>query len=398
MDNNVKYDFCPKCGALVRDGICTSCGFGDETKTNINTNTHEESNSCEETNPYTEQNENPYVKTGNSAEQNMNPYANTNPYGMSGVKGEYQNNIPYFNGAIPQDVPAKKKNGKVGIIVGVCIGIFVLLIVLLGVALNRLVVNIQEASSKYGDDFMEEFTWDEYEDDAYDDIYDDIIERADGDDGDYYDDSESGEYYEFEDMIRYDLDYYVEFESEEFSYGDNAYIYCAYPVLSGDIPNIDLLNEAIYYEYLYFEDYFNNNVKDYMSEGEYYNIFSFGYVTYMDEEKISIVFSEEVEVYDSSAVALYCINIDVKNGVVMDNTQMLNIDDAFISDFREREAKQNQSDVLEYYSDVELAEMLMDEGDLVIFYTPMGIEVGINHDFGWCTVTYKDYEQFLKQF
>lgn len=363
MDNNAQFDFCPKCGALARDVVCTSCGFGNE---NV------------------------------SVEHDVNPYTNTNPYGMNGV---YQNNIPYANGAIPADVPPKKKNGKVWVVIGICIGIFVLLVVLLCVAISRLVVNIQDASAKYGDDFMEEFSWDEYDNsDSFDDIYDDIIERAGEDEAEYYDDSESAEYYEFEDNIRYDLDYYVEFESEEFSYGDNAYIYCTYPVLGGDIPNIDALNEAIYYEYLYFEDYFNNNIKDYMSEDEYYSIFSFGYVTYMDEEKISIVFSEEVELYDSNAVALYCINIDIKNGMVMDNTQILNVDDAFICDFRERESKQNQSDVLEYYSDEELSEMFNSEGDLIVFYTPMGLEIGINHDFGWCTATYKDYEQFLKQF
>ena len=27
MDQNVHYDFCPKCGALMRQGVCQSCEF-----------------------------------------------------------------------------------------------------------------------------------------------------------------------------------------------------------------------------------------------------------------------------------------------------------------------------------------------------------------------------------
>ena len=27
MDQSGKFDFCPKCGALARDGVCQSCGY-----------------------------------------------------------------------------------------------------------------------------------------------------------------------------------------------------------------------------------------------------------------------------------------------------------------------------------------------------------------------------------
>ena len=42
--------------------------------------------------------------------------------------------------------------------------------------------------------------------------------------------------------------------------------------------------------------------------------------------------------------------------------------------------------------------MMNDPIDLILFYTPLGMEVGVNHDNGWCTVTYKDYEKYLKHF
>ena len=42
--------------------------------------------------------------------------------------------------------------------------------------------------------------------------------------------------------------------------------------------------------------------------------------------------------------------------------------------------------------------MLQDESSLVIFYTPMGLEVGLNLDQRIVYVTYSDYEKFLNKF
>ena len=36
--------------------------------------------------------------------------------------------------------------------------------------------------------------------------------------------------------------------------------------------------------------------------------------------------------------------------------------------------------------------------DIIVFYTPQGMEIGFNYDEGWVTVTYKEYEQYLKVF
>ena len=46
----------------------------------------------------------------------------------------------------------------------------------------------------------------------------------------------------------------------------------------------------------------------------------------------------------------------------------------------------------------EITELLTSDGDLIIFYTPQGMEIGFNYDEGWVTVTYHDYREYLKIF
>ncbi len=44
---------------------------------------------------------------------------------------------------------------------------------------------------------------------------------------------------------------------------------------------------------------------------------------------------------------------------------------------------------MEGLSDEELINCLKDEKDSVMFYTPVGLEIGFNYDGGWVTVTLK---------
>lgn len=414
MDNNkeVQYDFCSKCGAMVRDGVCSSCGTGNVVEAAavpvVETVATEPVSPVDKA-QFTNQ------------DQNNNPYANTaqnnvvsNPYGA------YQNYTAYNNGAIPADVPAKKHNGKVWAIIGVCIGIVVLLLVLLGIAVGRLVAKIDEAASTYSgsiwddDNYGNDYNYDDdydydYDDDySYDDYYEDdyYYEEEYNDDepiispdGKTYGYSpEDDYYYQLNDNIREDLSYSVYFEEAEYTDGDNAYVHCIYPVLEGDIPNIDYLNDVIYSEYTYFVDYYIEHRKSNVQEYGYYYSLSEAYVTYMDEKIISIVFDEDYTGDDHSVLYLECINIDVENGVIINNTEIIDANDDFVTEFRTRDAAQNQSDALDYYTDQELKELLNLDVSLIVFYTPLGLEVGIVHDFGWSTATFKDYENYLKQF
>ena len=49
-------------------------------------------------------------------------------------------------------------------------------------------------------------------------------------------------------------------------------------------------------------------------------------------------------------------------------------------------------------SDQEITYYLTDSDYLIIFYTPLGMEVGFNYYDGWVTVTYRDYEKYQKKF
>lgn len=415
MENNrdAQFDFCPKCGGLARNGVCTGCGYQNPQVTaRVSEPEAVEEPSSVEAAPLAEETASAETTTNPQEGRQENSYLYTaeNPY------AEYVNRTAYANGAIPPDVPEKKGNGKVWAIVISCVAVFVLLLVLLGCSVYSLVSKIQKLSktetanrseNEYdfqspGEDFGEAFGdgEEDYDDYNFEDFYKDITERAKGNqkDSDSHDSNEDM-YYELGNALRDDLPYSVTFDNKKFEEeGRDVYISCYYPVLEGEIKNIDYLNQVIYDEYHYFLDYYKENVQEEMREDDMFYSIVEGYVTYMDEEKISIVFTEDACWNDYYMVSLYCVNIDVENGVVLDNTAILDIDDAFSVDFRIREEKQNGSNSLDWYTDQELTEMLNDPVNLIIFYTPLGIEVGVNHDSGWCTVTYKEYEEYLKHF
>ena len=82
----------------------------------------------------------------------------------------------------------------------------------------------------------------------------------------------------------------------------------------------------------------------------------------------------------------------------MEGTELFWLDEKFAADFRRREAWENGEGALTNYSDEEILEMLKDPAYLVVFYTPMGMEVGLNLGNRVVYVTYEDYEQFLNTF
>lgn len=225
-----------------------------------------------------------------------------------------------------------------------------------------------------------------------------------GDDGGWYGDNpepyNEGDYYgEVTDAIREDLDYSIAWENYEYEgNNDSVMIAVDYPVILGTIPNLDAINDIIDDEAEYFEKYYEEYSK-YMMPDESFMVYSEGYVTYMDDEVMSVVFAEMVYTDYWTDYGLYCLNIDVENGVVLDNKSIMKIDDEFAVDFRKRCKQQNgMVEDLEYMSDQEIAYYLSEEGTSIMFYTPMGMEIGLNMGEYYVTVTYKDYEKFLQRY
>ncbi len=406
MDHNqeVQYSFCPKCGALTKNGVCGSCGAGSA-ETEVKPGGEQNTEAAERSKrPYEEVLDGFRQQQQNSEWRAYSDYAN--------------NGIPVNNGAIPPDKPVKNGNGKVVAIVFACVGLFLLLIILLGITVFR---TFNKMNAKYdradgqtqkdrteaADDFSDD--WEEPEA-SFEDKFDDEKEnnnKADNNSDDremiggksYGFTPEDDYYKELRTVLREDLSYSVAFETASYKDGnDNAEVFCEYPVLGGDIPNRDYLNDLIYTEYTYYVEFYEQNLQGKMDSDAFYNCVLQGYVTYMDEDKLSIVFGEDISSSYYYLNTLFCINIDVKNGTVLNNTEIIDATDKFSIDFRIRESEQNQSDTLDWYTDQQLTEMLNDSVGLIVFYTPLGLEVGINHDYGWSTATYKDYEQYLKSF
>lgn len=367
-------------------------------------------------------NNNPYGKIpyqGNANQYGSNPYGG-NPYGNNQYGGNqyqygaYNNPIyDYNNPYSPYAAPQKKK--YTGLIIGVIITVIVLFLIALFALFYHAfdALNEKENNNRYEnyDDFFD-YYYDDYDDDYYydydydyDDDYSYDYDPYDDYDYDYdYDhDYDSDEYYTFHDDIKEDLSYEIDWE--EYSYdtdNENVLIYVDYPVIVGkNVPNIDKLNETIAEEVSTITEYYEDDYAKYMlDDDDYFYATSKGYVTYMREDILSIAFDEYIITSDYYGYYnIYCINIDMKDGVILDNTGIIDVNDDFSVDFRKRSDTQNGTiNELTWMTDQEITRYLTSEDNLIIFYTPQGLEVGFNYDDGWVTVTYKDYEDFLKIF
>ncbi len=360
-----------------------------------------------------------------------NPYGgnhNGNQYGNGQYGNGQYNNQPYgtppYGGNIYSPYAAPQKKSHTGLIIGIVIAVIVLFLVAVFALAYKAVTMVtkeQRISERidsddynFDDDYdyhhdEHDYDYDDYDDYDYDYGYDDDYgydydydyDDDYGYDYDYDYDYDSDEYYTLHDDLKYDLSYSVYFENYEYDTdNDNIFIMVTYPVIEGDdIPNLDKINEALMEESEYFTDFYEEEYKDFIGDDGYFEAYSAGYVTYMDEKKMSVVFSENIstDYYDSAY--LYCINIDLENGVVLDNEQLLSLDDDFSVEFRQRSDIQNgEISYLTSMTDQEITDYL-NSSDVIVFYTPQGMEIGFNYEEGWVTVTYdEEYQQYLKIF
>lgn len=383
--------------------------YGDNPYNSLYGNQQPQNGNPYSNNPYGSQQSqsgNPYSNTpyGSQQPQGGNPYSN-NPYGGQQPRGDNPyNSTPYS----PYAAPAKKNNTK--LIIGIVVGIIILFLIAVFALTYKVISLISEESDRRHHSSYEEY---EFHDDreenrekrreedefGYNDQDDYYFDDDYGYDYDY--DYDSDQYYTLHDDIKENLSYTVDFDYYEYDTDDeDVVIMVTYPVIEGDdVPNLDQLNGLMQSEIDLFKDYFEEEYINYMDEeGSYFSAVSSGYVTYMDEEKMSIVFSESVSSDYYNYAYLYCINIDMENGVVLDNENILGIDDTFSVEFRNRSDMQNgEIPYLTYMTDQEITDYF-NSSDVIVFYTPHGMEIGFNYEEGWVTVTYEEYEQYLKVF
>lgn len=209
------------------------------------------------------------------------------------------------------------------------------------------------------------------------------------------------EYYDFHNDIHRDLSYQIEFETFQETYGEhgNILVEMNYPVVTGrNSDELEGVNNAIFKEVEAVESY-GKSVTDWLPGSEEFRFETECYVTYMDEDILSIIYVEygylEDEIYESYVIP---VNIDMESRMALTNSQILNINDAFSIEFREKCEKQNgEIQFFSWFSDQDITYLLTDEDSLIIFYTPMGMEIGFNYYYGWVTVTYRDYQKYQNQ-
>jgi len=324
------------------------------------------------------------------------PYGN-NQYGGSQYGGSYGPN-QYGNGPYsPYAVPPKKKH--TGLIIGIIITVVLLFLIALFALFYHAFDVISERNMRaqlYDDTYYNNDSDEDDHDYGRDDDYD-----YHDNDNDDYNDYDDDDYYTLHDDIKklsYSIDWeYFEYDTDN----ENVSIIVDYPEVSGGhVPNLDKINRTIANEISVFTDYYEEEYSKYMTDdSSYFNAYASGYVTYMSEDILSVVFSETIYTNYYNSAYLYCINIDMRDGVILENTDIISVDDDFSVDFRYRSDEQNGTiDEVDWMSDQEITEMLTSGSNLIIFYTPQGMEIGFNYEQGWVTVTYHDYRDYLKIF
>lgn len=329
------------------------------------------------------------------------------------------NQEPVYEGWQSQQ---SKKSGK-GLAIAVfgSLGLLVIILVVLvatqlrGVTKDGIQVKLPDWSSVFDKEQDEAASAKDEDSDSSDGIMNnDSFDSIDWDDTSwkqehtqYTPEQIAGEYYEdIVDCIDTSVDYTI--NREFFEYTDkerNVCIRIAYIQLEGDIPNLENLNKEIKEESLYLARIYDEQKERYDA---YVDEYGGGYIAYVDsfvtfnsDDRMSIVLDESYHMADESKyLGLYGININVDTGTLLENTEILKMDEQFASDFKKRSKKQNGAidTGVDERTDKEVEELLNSENNLIIFYTPLGMEVGysysIDYTVGWVTVTYKDFEQF----
>jgi hypothetical protein len=87
---------------------------------------------------------------------------------------------------------------------------------------------------------------------------------------------------------------------------------------------------------------------------------------------------------------LSAMNFHVASGEQIAYSQMAEVNQDLALRFRSQDKIQNGGvEYVQNSTDEELLEILQDPDSVVMFYSPVGLEVGFNYDRGWVTVTLK---------
>lgn len=413
-----KFDLCPKCGAVSRDGLCSSCGYKipgvygvvEESKPANNFSTYSETYHRQETETPAEQPE----------------AAN---WGYVGSDSRL----------IPADTEKKK-----GLSTGAIISILLLVM--------AVCCGIISISYMAGRDFIKESLTSTVENNGSTSSKDSSETVVDVDDYTYLYGNYEGDFYELVAFNRdyfcmniasecgadpysgtnpeaYDFDTYISenvsykvfndywyYDNDEGNYDYDGTVFPHNLILYGNLysltdtglDNEEEINERIYEEAAKAAEL----AEAFMDKQALYahlDVYSTSYVTYMDENIISIAYYttayytpygssyEEGEDMYSGGTFISSVNFDLKTGKEIFASKTFDFGGDFVQTFKDQCNNQNGSPI-DFYSDEELERIMCSDSDVFWVYTPLGLEVGVNRPNyeGWSTGTFTDYEGLLK--
>lgn len=378
------YDFCPKCGALTLNGVCPSCGK----KGRMNSMRH--------------------------SEENVSSHIHTSSDDIwqkqDSSKSEYGSNSS--KSSKKKATSIAKRSKWIMIVYFVFLGAGCILPLLFSY------VRTTKTTSSVINQFLEDddITYSENQSNDFNEFEEDGTTSTDDSDSiwdtsheNHFGESFDGEYYtQFVDWIDESAGYEV--NREEYTYQDDTYsidVSVSYVQIENDGQGRDLSyindflrEDAEYYREIMEED--SNGSEEIYAD---WTIRCDTYVTYNDEDKVSIIVNEVTDMgggYKSSNIHAYTIDLYV--GKITYSSEMLDYNTEFVDDWVEMSKEQNghiaadgveftKNDLLDFFN----------SSNCIAFYTPMGMEVGYSYyDYetgisGWITVTLKDYEQYLKK-
>ncbi len=200
-------------------------------------------------------------------------------------------------------------------------------------------------------------------------------------------------YLELANSLRDDLQYSAKFnEYTHYDPDTNVDIDIEYVEIEGDIPSVEQINEYLEDGAMYYlQELGSADISDvYLSVDSY--------VTYMDEKTLSVVVDERYIIgdYEYIQMDLYCMNFDMTTGALLYNTEIIEASPNLAAAFRKQSNYQNgEAEIVQELSDKEITEYMADEEALILYYTPVGLEVGFNYYDGWISATLKEYDDFL---
>lgn len=377
----ILYDFCPRCSGLMKNGVCIACGY--EKKPETVSAQQESVPGAAKTDalgafpggapvPGSQAGGSHMGGSGSDLSGGSRPGGNGAQTGGSGFGTDGMRPAQDLNAL---QTPKRKKH--TGIIALLC-GIVLAFVLIFALAVSLIATDVRKNSSQSRTSSQttdsSEDTYAEYVPDASDEYYVEIV-----------------------DYLRNDLSYQVEWQEYEVENEDAATSYYAlFPVLTGEVPNLEELNGAIEDAARKEEIFCQYAAED--EDVESCSIYKEGYVTYMDEDVVSVVFREYIYLNGAYLPRISDINIDVRTGSVLKHGSMVDYSTALAQRVRKQNAYQNSVDIENMpWSDEDIAALLQSE-EGVAFYTPVGLEVGFNYSssdtgYGWLTVTLKDYGQ-----